>query len=279
MIELQKVHVEDHLLTLSRVPDSFIDLTVTSPPYDDMGEDFIPIVSNGLRDYHGYSWDFKNLAQELYRTTKEGGVVVWVVNDPVVDGSESLASSFQKIYFRKAGFNIHDTMIYEKNSSAMPDKTRYLQVFEYMIVLSKGRPKTINFIEDRHNRFGQRWGKGRVVREKDGTLSPRENYVAKKEGKRYNIWKYNTGAGYSAQEAYCSEHPAIFPEALAADQVRSWSNPGEIVYDPFGGSGTVAKVCEILGRKWFISEISQKYADLSNRRLSDLRAKPQLYNQ
>lgn len=195
MIDLRKIYTESNIKTLSRVPNDFIDLTVTSPPYDDMTEDFVVVQKNGLRDYQGYSWDFKKLAEELYRTTKPGGGVVWVVNDPIVDGSESLASCYQKIYFKKVGFNIHDTMIYEKNSSAIPDPTRYLQVFEYMIFLTKGRPKTVNFIEDRRNRFRERWGKGRKVREKDGSFTERQNYISKEEGRRYNIWKYNTGGG------------------------------------------------------------------------------------
>lgn len=153
-----KIYNEDQLATLANVPDEFIDLTMTSPPYDDMNENFEVVQKGGMRTYEGYSWDFKKLAEELFRTTKPGGMVVWVVNDPVINGSKSLASSFQKIYFRKCGFDILDTMIYEKNGCSMPDKYRYLQCFEYMIVLSKGRPKTVNFLKDRKNRYPERWG-------------------------------------------------------------------------------------------------------------------------
>jgi DNA modification methylase len=167
--------------------DESVDLTVTSPPYDE------------LRDYKGYSFDFEKTARQLYRVTKTGGIVVWVVGDQVIDGSESGNSFRQALYFKECGFNLHDTMIYEKNG-ALPDNCRYFQVFEYMFILSKGRPKTVNFIEDRKNRFKERWGKGRCVREKDGSLTPRDEWKGRDYGRRNNIWRYNTGAGYSSAE-------------------------------------------------------------------------------
>ena len=266
MIDEYKIYLEHQLETLSRVPDSFVDLTMTSPPYDDMNENFEVIQRNGMRTYTGYSWDFKKLAEELYRVTKMGGVVVWVVNDPVVDGSKSLASAYQKIYFRKCGFDILDTMIYEKNGCSMPDKYRYLQSFEYMIVLTKGRPKTVNFIKDRKNRFPNRWGEGRTVREKDGRQTARKKIKSEAFGRRFNIWRYNTGAGYSTKDKVAFEHPAIFPEKLVADHVNSWTNEGDVVYDPFAGSGTTQKVCEVLNRKCFGSEISKEYFSVSDKR-------------
>lgn len=253
---------------MSRMPDNFLDLTVTSPPYDK------------LRDYDGYEWNFELVAKELYRVTKIGGVVVWIVNDSVMDKSESLTSFKQAIFFREnCGFNLHDTMIYEKNGSALPDKTRYLQSFEFMFVFSKGTPITVNFLEDRKNRFQERWGKGRAVREKDGSLTERGNYVGKEYGRRYNIWRINSGFGYSTKDEIAYDHPAIFPEQLAKDHILSWSNERELVYDPFMGSGTVAKMCILTNRNYVGSEISQKYTELAEKRIKPYKDQMHLFNE
>lgn len=255
MIELNKIYCENNLETMAKMPDDFIDLVVTSPPYDN------------LRDYNGFSFEFEKVAMELFRVIKTGGVLVWIVSDSTVNGSETVTSAEQKLYFKSIGFNIHDTMIYEKNGASLPDATRYLQCFEYMFIFSKGKPKTINKIKDRKNRFIERWGKGRVVREKDGSLSPRGNYRADEYGFRFNIWRFNTGAGYSTKDELAFKHPAIFPEKLAADHIYSWSNKGDLVYDPFMGSGTVAKMAHIQERNWIGSEISQEYVDIANKRI------------
>lgn len=255
MIEPNKIYNENHLETMGRMPDEVLDLTVTSPPYDK------------LRDYKGYVFDFESCAKELYRVTKQGGVVVWVVGDSVVDGSETTTSSEQKIFFRSIGFNIHDTMIYEKNGG-LPDNCRYYQIFEYMIVLSKGRPKTINFLMDRKNRFTERWGKGRTVRNKDGSMSARDDWHGREFGRRNNIWKYNTGAGYSSIDQISFQHPATFPEKLAADHIHTWSNEGDLIYDPMGGSGTVAKMAHLANRNWIISEISEEYCNIATKRIA-----------
>ncbi len=254
-MEINKIYNENCLDTMKRMPDNFIDLTVTSPPYDN------------LRDYNGYSFDFESIAKELYRVTKQGGVVVWVVNDSVVNKSETLTSFRQALFFKEIGFNVHDTMIYEKNGSALPDNTRYLQTFEYMFVISKGSPKTVNFIEDRKNRFPTRWGGGRKVREKNGKFTDRGKYEGKEFGRRFNIWRYNTGFGYTTKDEISFNHPAIFPEKLARDHIYSWSNEGDLVYDPFMGSGTTAKMAHLLKRNWIGSEISKEYVELAYKRL------------
>jgi DNA modification methylase len=265
LIEVNKIYNESNLDTMSRMPDAVIDLVVTSPPYD------------GLRDYKGFSFDFPAVANELYRVIKPGGVVVWVVGDQTSNGSESGTSFRQALYFKDIGFNLHDTMIYEKNT-ALPNGVRYFQVFEYMFVFSKGRPKTINLIEDRKNRFREKWGSGRVVREKDGTLSKRGgNYVGREYGRRNNIWRYNTGYRFGTKDTIAFEHPATFPDLLASDHIRSWSNEGDLVYDCFGGSGTTAKMSHILKRNWILSEISKEYCDIAEKRIAPYLAQTILF--
>jgi len=246
----------DNLIGISELQNNSIDLTVTSPPYDN------------LRTYNGYSFDFEKLAQGLYRVTKEGGVVVWIVGDATIKGSETGTSFKQALYFKEIGFNLHDTMIYQKTGCSMPSPNRYLSNFEYMFIISKGKPKTHNLIEDRKNRFPKRWGKGRKVRNKDGTWSYRENYVAKEYGRRFNIWKYNNGGqGYGNSDKFANKHPATFPEQLAKDHVLSWSNEGDTVLDPFLGSGTTLKMCIETNRNGIGFEVAGKYEPIIRGRL------------
>lgn len=258
-MEINKIYNEPNLETMSKMPDNFIDLTVTSPPYD------------GLRTYNGYSFSFEDIARELYRVTKEGGIVVWIVGDAVVDGGESGTSFRQAIFFQSLGFSIHDTMIYERSPafpSSKDKSTRYSQSFEYMFVFSKGKPKTVNLICDRKNRWAGFASFGtQSERLADGTLKTRKKNVVRELGVRFNIWKYATGIGNSTDDLIAHDHPAIFPEQLAADHIYTWSNEGDLVYDCFGGSGTVSKQCILMNRRYILSEISKEYCELSEKRI------------
>ncbi len=259
MIEINKIYNENCLDTMARMPDSFVDLVITSPPYDN------------LRSYRGYSFDFESIAEELYRTTKEGGVIVWVVGDATIKGSETGTSFKQALYFKEIGFNLHDTMIYEKNSFSYPSVNRYHQIFEYMFVLSKGKLKTVNLIKDKKNKYaGQSsWGKS-SNRDRQGNLIARDRTKVKEYGVRNNIWKYNTGMGFTTRDKIAYQHPAIFPEKLAGDHIISWSNEGDLIYDPFMGSGTVAKMAILNNRNYIGSEISKKYCRIAVKRIKGL---------
>ena len=252
-MEVDTIYNENCLDTMKRMPDSFVDLTVTSPPYD------------GLRDYNGYSFPFEEIARELFRVTKPGGVVVWVVNDATVNGSETGTSFRQALFFKDIGFNIHDTMIWKKESCAFPESTRYYPNFEYMFVLSKGAPKTVNLIADRKNIWGGAAVHG-TFREKDGTLHSRSStwkeVVCKDYGVRFNVWEITT------EKNNKTGHPAVFPLRLAGDHIRSWSNEGDLVYDCFLGSGTTALAAERLNRHFIGSEISSEYYAVAYERIS-----------
>ncbi len=252
-MEINKCYNENCLDTMARMPDGFIDLTVTSPPYDN------------LRTYNGYSFDFEAIAKELFRVTKPGGVVVWVVGDATIKGSETGTSFRQALFFKEIGFNLHDTMIYLKNQLAFPDSNRYFQGFEYMFVLSKGKPNIFNPIKDRKNISAGRDVNGNE-RKKDGTLNKKRSCarnIIKDYGIRFNYWlMYNQKRGIETQ------HPAIFPEALARDHIISWSNEGDLVYDPFMGSGTTAKMAILNKRNWIGSEISEEYCKIIERRIT-----------
>lgn len=252
MLQLNKIYSENCLDTMRRIPDGFIDMSITSPPYDD------------LRDYNGYHFPVEEIAAGLFAKTKEGGVVVWVVGDRTVNGDETLSSFSHAFAFREAGFRIHDTMIYAKNNPIPSDcGKRYRQCFEYMFCFSKGQPKTFNPLTQpiKHEKAFKSF---RIT--KVGRNDLAHDHVAPKERKVNNIFFYNVGTS-SSKDKIAFEHPAIFPEQLVEDQVRSWSNRGEVVYDPFMGSGTTAKIAHLLKRRWLGSEISSEYVTLAEKRL------------
>lgn len=232
----------DCVACMGEIPDASVDLTVTSPPYD------------SLRKYNGYSFDFEAVARELYRVTKPGGVVVWVVGDATVKGSETGTSFRQALYFRDAcGFNLHDTMIYRKaNPGIAGSNYCYLGAFEYMFVFSKGRPNAVNLIKDRRNLRSGMTTAGSNRRGVDGSTAPMRRFEQAEFGRRFNIWEYPTGGRAIG-------HPAPFPEALARDHILSWSNPGDTVFDPFMGSGTTGKMAVLADRKFIGVELSDQY--------------------
>ena len=254
-MEINKIYNESNLDTMARMPDNFIDLTVTSPPYDN------------LRTYNGYCFDFENVAKELFRVTKQGGVVVWVVSDATINGSETGTSFKQAFYFMQCGFNLHDTMIFrKKNPIPQIYRKRYNNEFEYMFVFSKGVVKTHNplMIDCLHAGLELNGTTYKNYSKNEQTREKMANPV-KAQKIKGNIWEYVVGTKQEDQEA--KGHSAIFPEQLANDHILSWSNEGDLVYDPFMGSGTTAKMAHIYNRNWIGSEISSEYVELANKRL------------
>lgn len=263
-MEINKIYHGECSQIMKTFPDNCIDLTVTSPPYDN------------LRNYNGYSFDFEGIARHLYRVTKKGGVIVWVVSDETINGSETGTSFKQALYFMKCGFNLHDTMIWEKPGFANPSNNRYHQVFEYMFILSKGRPRVFNPIKDRKNKWGAHKHFGvHTGRTKNGDLVRKKDKQQEGDyGQRFNIWKIKT----ASQENVCKKikHPAVFSEKLANDHILSWSNKGDLVLDPMVGSGTTLKMAIENNRNYIGIDISKKYIDeIINNRLKN--AQPQLF--
>jgi site-specific DNA-methyltransferase (adenine-specific) len=261
---INKIINEDSEKVLKEIPSNSIDLTVTSPPYDE------------IRDYKGYNFTdtvLCNIIAELFRITKSGGVVVWVVGDATVNGSESGTSFRQALKFMEIGFKLHDTMIYEKNTSSFParrDGNRYTQIFEYMFVFCKDKIKNVNLICDKPNKWAghTNWGKN-TTRLKNGELQETSDIKPVPDfSPRNNIWKYNVGKGFNSKDKESHEHPAIFPEQLAEDHIISWSNEGDIVLDPFSGSGTTSKMAKKNNRKYIGIDISEEYCKLAEKILA-----------
>ena len=233
--------------------DNVIDLTITSPPYDK------------LRDYNGYSFNFEGLAKELFRVTKEGGIVVWIVNDSTIKGSETGTSFKQALYFKEVGFNLHDTMIW--NKTKMPQNhNRYEQGFEYMFIFSKGKPKTFNGIRDKNNVEAGATAHA-SFRDKDGVVKKSSSFNKTKIaelGLRTNVWNHKPCLGKKDRNG----HPAPFPEDLIKDHILSWSNEGDMILDPMCGSGTTCKMAFINKRKTIGIDTSKEYCKISEKRIT-----------
>ena len=256
-MEFGRIYNENCIDTLARMPDDALDMTITSPPYDD------------LRLYNGYHFPVKEIAAELYNKTAPGGVVVWVVGDRTVNGDETLTSFRHAITFQEAGFKVHDTMIYAKKNPIPGDcGKRYRQTFDYMFCFSKGQPKTFNPITEPTKSAGQKITAFRITGKGRGNVPDEDiGREIKSERKVSNIFSYNVGTS-SSEDKIAFQHPAIFPELLAKDQILSWTNEGDVVYDCFMGSGTTAKIAHLLGRRWIGSEISSEYVEIAEKRLS-----------
>ena len=274
MLEINKIYNMDCLEGIKMLPDECIDLTVTSPPYDN------------LRSYNDtVAWNFelfKEVAKELFRITKPSGVVVWVVGDATIKGSETGTSFRQALFFKDCGFNLHDTMIYEK-TSPYPANVRYQQDFEYMFVFSKGKPNTFNPIHTLktlgeikkilrgsydHSTRTYRSISGETERLDEAGLKRLEKASKNITKVMSNVWKCEAGYQKSTTDEIAYKHPAIFPEQLAQDHIISWSNEGDLVLDPFIGSGTTAKMALLNNRHFIGFEISKEYCEIARKRIS-----------
>jgi DNA modification methylase len=255
---LNQIICGDNVSILRQFPDESIDLTVTSPPYDK------------LRLYKGYSFDFETIANELYRVTKRGGVVAWIVGDGHdKNGSETLTSFRQALYFKEIGFNVHDTMIYQKNSYPFPPSNRYYQQFEYMFVLSKAKPKTTN-IQRQETVWKKDTSQVSTTRKPNGNTVEMKYQKGLDTRKMDNVWVINTGYMRSTKDKIAYQHPAMFPEILVERHIISWSNENDIILDPFVGSGTTCKMAKLLNRNYIGIDISDEYCEIARQRIASI---------
>lgn len=261
-MELNKVHVDNAVDFMGRMEPDMVDLTVTSPPYDD------------LRNYNGYSFDFEGMALGLYRITKQGGVVVWVVGDKI-NGGRTLTSFRQGLFFQEIGFNVHDVMIYRKKNTPFMRSNAYTNCYEFMFVLSKGSPKTFNPLKDKTVRHGHEM----VVHNKGpDAVNNKVLKELKKEKTKTNIWDYAVGLGGTTSDKVAFQHPAVFPERLVEDHIRSWTNYGDLVFDPMCGSGTTCKMAKIHNRNYLGVDISAEYVAIAEERLSYISEELDVYS-
>ena len=255
-MDLNQVYEADCAEFMDGMEPDTVDLTVTSPPYDD------------LREYHGFKFDSSATIGGLYRVTKPGGICVWIVGDKV-NGGHSLTSFRHGLLFAELGWVMHDVMIYQKQNTPFTRPMAYTKSFEYMFVASKGKPKTFNPLTQTSKWAGYR--AQRTARMPDGSLKQLGPSKVNPVKVRTNVWPYSTGMGNTTTDKYAYEHPAMFPEKLAEDHVRSWSNPGDLVFDPMCGAGTTLKMAKLCGRRWVGCDISAEYVEIARRRTDEAR--------
>ena len=245
------LYVADCVKFMQKMSANSVDLTVTSPPYDN------------LRDYQGYSFNFENIAKCLYRITKEGGVLVWVVGDRV-NGGRSLTSFEQGLFFKHIGFSVHDVMIYQKKNTPFMRSNGYTNCYEFMFVLSKGKPNTFNPLKEKTVRNGFEL---LPHNKKADGVNKKVLKELKKEKTKNNIWSYAVGMGGTTSDKIAFKHPAVFPEKLAEDHILSWSKEEDLVFDPMCGSGTTGKMALMHSRNFIGVDISEAYIDIARKRI------------
>lgn len=237
------------------------DLTVTSPPYDD------------LRLYNGYTFNFEAIANGLYEITTKGGIVVWVVGDKIKNGDRTLTSFKQALKFQEIGFNVHDIMIYRKKNTPFTRSNAYTNCYEFMFVFSKGKPRVFNPLKTKTKRSGF---EPLPYNKKADGINKKALGELKKEKTLTNIWSYAVGFGGSTKDKLAFKHPAIFPEKLAEDHVLTWTNEGDLVFDPMCGSGTTCKMAKLHNRKYICVDISEEYCNIAKERVQIVKIQKKL---
>ena len=255
------LYLGDCLEIMPTLPAASVDLTVTSPPYDNLRT-----YNDTLNDWTPAKW--QAIIAELYRVTKQGGVVVWVVGDATVNGSETGTSFRQALYATVCGFRLHDTMIYHKEGPPLTHN-RYEQKFEFMFVFSKGKPATFNGLREPAIYAGKSRASKTMRQDGDQLGNRSAKGVTADTRLRGNVWKINCQNGGTADKI-ANLHPAIFPEKLASDQILSWSNPGDTVLDPFLGSGTTGKMAVAAGRQFIGIERDPTYFEIARKRIEPM---------
>jgi|TARA_Y100000310_G_scaffold327767_1_gene394642 site-specific DNA-methyltransferase (adenine-specific) len=249
---INEIHCIDCIQGMKKMPENSVDLVVTSPPYDN------------LRDYNGYKFHYEKIAEGLYRIMKKGGVIVWVVGDKIKNGNKSLTGFKQALYFQSIGFNVHDVMIYRKKNTPFMRSNAYTNCFEFMFIFVKGKPNTFNPLKTKTARNGR---EKLVVNKKADGINKKVWGELKKEKTLTNIWDYAVGLHGSTSDKIAFKHTAIFPEKLAEDHILSWTNQGDLVFDPMCGSGTTCKMAKKNNRHFIGMDISKEYCEIAKERL------------
>lgn len=250
----------DCLDVMRTLGDGTVDCVVTSPPYDT------------LRKYRGAAADwgfdkFKEIASELVRILADGGVIVWNVNDATENGGRTGTSFRQCLAFMELGLKLNDTMIWRKtNPLPQVRQPRYAACFEYMFILSKGKPKAFNPIM-RKTKFGGSSYNSTCKNMGGESGRTRKDFTINDEAIEYNVWDIAV-----AQNKTC--HPAVFPYELAYRHVISWTDEGDLVCDPFMGTGTTGAACVNANRRFIGMEKVEEYFNIAKERIEEEIHKP-----
>lgn len=309
MLDLNRIYCGNNIQIMKNIDDKSIDLIVTSPPYDKIRDyngytfDFENVIKESYRVLKNggvmvwvvgdstinggktgtsfkqalYTMGYcvqKDIDDKLYNIIEQ--IIESDINthDKIVKIHDLYYNlyNFLNINYIRHGFNLYDTIIYEKSGVSPPHKNRYFNAYEFMFIFSKGKPKTVNLIRDKPNKCAGEYTFGNVTRrEKDGSLTNKGRKKINSHGVRLNIWRYFNGYGFATKDKIAYNHPAIFPEKLAEDHIISWSNENDIVLDPFSGSGTTCKMALKNNRFYIGIDISEQYVNDSIQRIESFK--------
>tara|TARA_R110002072_G_scaffold121850_3_gene256077 strand:+ start:648 stop:1418 length:771 start_codon:yes stop_codon:yes gene_type:complete len=242
MMEISKIYNENCMDTMKRMDDDFIDVVITSPPYN-LGS--FRMNGNGVkRSYENYSDDLpiqeyfeqtKKWIDELLRITKHH--VFWNIGE--YKGCKGITKFILNNYQHK----LKETFIWCKpNPNPNGNIGSITNSYEYIFCISNDQPEVSKFTH--HNL------KGMI-----------KNFIHK----GVNNGKENSDHGYA------------FGEWLPKHFIHNFSKPGDLIYDPFMGSGTTAKAAHLLDRRWIGSELSSKYVNIANKRLKPVLNQTKLF--
>jgi len=262
MIDINKIYCGDAVKILENIDNDSVDLVVTSPPYSNLRN-----YGNTLIDWNHDK--FKEIANELNRVLKPGGVIVWVVGDKTENGSETCIPFKQTLYFRDIGLNLNDTMIFFK-SNPMPQvkQPRYRDCFEYMFVFSKGKPSTFNPIMRKCTESGKHYKSTVRVINTDNDRKDIDYFVSD-ETVDYNVWRMSVAQNKILYDLGDKKikHPAVFPYDIPFKHIKTWTNEGDLVLDPFMGSGTTALAAINLKRNYIGIDANEDYCKIADIRI------------
>ena len=252
------IHTGNCTDILSQYPDDFFDLTIFSPPYDD------------IRNYHGYTLDMNSLGNELFRTTKEGGIVIMITQDQTKNFKKSL-TSFRTIidWCDNIGWKLFECVIYKKDGRpGVFWEKRFRVDHEYIPIFFKGdKPKYFN----KDSVKVPCKYKGRILnsfleRVGDKSVRSKKQMIVPDTKCRGTIWFFNRDLNLNLKR----KHPAVFPDQLPYDFIQVFTEKGDIVLDPMIGSGTTAVMAKLLERNYVGIDISKEYCDIAKERVKTL---------
>lgn len=255
--KLNEVYCGDCVKLMKLLPDSTIDLVVTSPPYDK------------IRDYNGsIHFDLHKTGQEIFRVLKSGGIAVMVIQDQTKNFGKSL-TSFKTIidWCDNIGFKLFETIIYRKNGSEGVWWTKRFRVdHEYMPIFLKGKkPQYFNKeplkIPSKH---GGKVMTGSGSRKTNGETQKTVTRAINFKKCRGTIWNYLMAGDKNPLKR---KHPAVFPDKIPYDFIQCFCPEEGIVLDPFAGSGSTLVMAKKLRRSFIGFDIVPEYCELARERL------------
>lgn len=258
----------DSAEVLKTLPDNSIDLIVTSPPYADQRKS----TYGGISPNKYVEW-FLPISEQLLRVLKPSGTFVLNIKEKVVDGERSTYVMELILAMRKQGWLWTEEFIWHKKNS-YPGKwpNRFRDAWERLLQFNKSK-KFAMYQEEVMVPMGD-WAKSRLKNLSDTDKRRDNSKVGSGFGKNISNWidrekAYPTNVLHLATECNNKKHSAAFPEELPEWFIKLFTKEGDMVLDPFAGSGTTLFVAERMGRSAIGIEIMEEYYKMIKNQLEE----------